>query len=65
MRSVFVYFSDATRAETARYFDDRFNRQNNEVEEWVCDSKLYISFYDEAEQELDPDEYAGLQRKLG
>lgn len=62
MRSVFVYFTEASRADVAQFLDAHFSRGDGE--HWAYHDRLLIGFYDDAEKELEPEEFAALQTRL-
>ncbi|MGC4072344.1 MAG: hypothetical protein QM760_07485 [Nibricoccus sp.] len=60
MRSVFILFKEASRAEVARSFDAKFARNGRS---WISGESVYIGFYDDAEVEFEP-ELLGSVRSL-
>jgi hypothetical protein len=52
MRSVFILFKEASRAELVRDFDVKFARNGAG---WIRDGSVYIGFYDDAEVEFEPE----------
>lgn len=63
MRSIFVYFRRASRAEVARFLDAC--PVAREPEYWMFGETLYVSFYDDAESEFAPEALDALRFHMG
>jgi hypothetical protein len=63
MRSVFVFFKEASRAEVSQFLNAHYANHGNE--HWICSDGLFIGFYDDVEREFDALELTMLRSQLG